>query len=435
MPDTYVTMQDVADDMLIAFQNQLKVVNTATQVFDKQFTNGHKDKGATLQVQRPNNNVVGDGATITTILDNSERYVNLTIDQRKHVVLDFLTKDLTLYARQDFFKRFIEPGAKALASVVDLAVADAMCKQAANFVGTPGVALSDESTIWAARSLMNKLGMPYDERYAFISEDMYQNVGHGLKSLFQPALVKDIIEDAMIGRLSGFDFFSTIHTRNHLSGTGDTVAAPAAGFVTAGTIAVATVSGDATLALTGILPSQTGVFKAGDKIYVDGVDVLGNPVYLVNPIDFTSTGKLACFEVTADVNSTIGGTATVPISIANTTIITDDPHPYRNLTGNIEIGGQVYLATARTGAGASVAKTYSVGMAYHPSSILFAAPPLIMPKAIPDAAKGVQTDPQTGISIRILETYDSTYDKVLTRMDIIYGLTVLQDRCVAVLGA
>ena len=51
MANTYVTMQEVAEDLLIDFENNLLVTATTQRGYEDDITNAHTDTGGTVKVR------------------------------------------------------------------------------------------------------------------------------------------------------------------------------------------------------------------------------------------------------------------------------------------------------------------------------------------------------------------------------------------------
>lgn len=429
MANTYVTMTEVAEDLLIDFQNELLITATTDRGYEDDITNAHTDTGGTVRVRKPVRYPVGDGATITGTTSTEEKYVDLTISFRKHVEANFTTNDLTLFAKDQFRKRFISPMAVHLANEVDRVVADEMGKAINYFIGTPGVQPATYKDAALESALMNKLAIRMPNRWLGFTENAYAemiSVGT-LQNSFDMQMTRDITRNGQLGKIANFQSYHSIFPRQQVAGIGDSSATPTSGFVTAGNVKTTVTSGN-TIVVENLQPSDTGVFLTGDKITIAGV-------YSVNPITLQSTGELMQFTVTADANSTAGSEATITVSPA---IISSATDPYRNISNTSGIpggvGSAITLATANTGAGSTIKLPYGINMAYVPEAVLFAAPPLVIPSSVVPRAAGQMTDPDTKVSIRMVESYDVINDKTITRADIIFGIKVLQDRIVGLLG-
>jgi len=134
-------------------------------------------------------------------------------------------------------------------------------------------------------------------------------------------------------------------------------------------------------------------------------------VFGVNPQSRQSTGSLQQFVVTANVSSDAAGNATIPIQPAITPT------------------GQFQTVTASPAAGAAItvvgaANTFSnQAIAFHRDSITLATADLPLPGGVDMAAR--KSDPQTGLSVRMVRQYNITTDLFPCRLDVLYGWATL----------
>lgn len=424
MADTFTTMQDVSEEALVQFHNQLGVVKSANKDVEPQFLKGHWDKGNTIKVRKPNRHLVSDDAVIASIPDTEERTVDLTLNYRKKVVMDFTTSDLTHYSRTDFTNRFITPAVIQLANETERVVVDQLVKKVYNHVGQAGTAPSSYADLTTVKAFLNKLGVPEDH-YFCMQEDSYASLisNANLQNSFLTPLNTNITRKYMAGALSAMDIMHSIFPTPQTAGLGDSTATPSNGYVAAGTVAANVANGATTIDITGLGASDTGVFLEGDKIYIEGF-------YSVNPLRPTlQTGEYIEFTVLADANSDASGDATISVSPTVRHLTTD---PYQNVNAQITSGANVFLASSNTGAGSTGKVPYKINVAYNKDAVQFAAPPLMVPK---DAVSlGSAVNPDTGISLRILEKYDVINDKNIIRLDILFGVLINAEYAVAYLG-
>jgi hypothetical protein len=431
MANTYITMQEVAEDLLIDFQNSLLVTATTWRGYEDDITNAHTDTGGSVKVRKPVRYNVGTGATITGTTSTVEKEVTLTVDQRRFVEANFTTQDLTLSAKDQFRKRFITPMGRDLANTVDNYNAALMGADLNYFLGTAGSAPAEYKDAALTNSFMDQLGIRAADRWLGYGTDTYAElISEGtLQNSFDLQLNKDVTRRGQLGQIADFQSYKTIFAPKQIAGIGDIAATPTAGFVSAGNVKTTVTSGN-TIIVENLGVSSTGVFNPNDKIKIAGY-------YSVNPITGDSTGKLIQFTITnaVPVDSDGSAEATITVSPAIISAATD---PYRNVSGSVGIlggaGSAISLASANSGVGSTTLLPYEINLAYVPEAVLFAAPPLMIPNSVVPKAAGLATDPETKISIRVLETYDGINDKIITRADILFGTQVLSDRIVGLLG-
>ncbi len=433
MANTNITMQEVAEDFLIEFKNNLLVVGTSDKQFEADMTRAHTDTGGSITIRKRVRYNVGDGATISSVDDREEKSTSLTIDKRKHVATDVTSREMTFDVKDRFNERVVAPMAKALANKVDRDLATDIGKEINYFTGTAGTrpsAYIDASDVAAG---MDLLGMPSEERWIGFGPLAYSSFisSSTLQNSFDQQLNRDITRNGQLGRIADMQSYKSVYVPRQLAGVGDSSATPSNGFVDAGNVKTIVTSGN-TIVIENLQPSTTGVFNPGDKIQIAGV-------FSVNPgPDHVSTGIPMQFTITntSAVDSDVSGEATITVSPSIISDVGGD-NPYRNISDPTGIQGgvtsAVSLASANSAAGASDTP-YEVNIAYNKGGIVFAAPPLALPFGVPAADMGTKTDPETGISIRMVRYYGGNNDTSTIRADVIYGYDLQQDFMYGLLG-
>ena len=419
----YQNAQEISDDILIDVQNELLITATTWKNYEKDVTKGMTDRGGSINVRIPQRFNVSDCEVITSIDDVKEKVTSLTITERKKTAANFTTNDLTLYAKKDFRNRFITPMASEIANEVDSFVGQQIANNTAYHVGTAGTSPASWKALAVAGSFMNKLALRKKPRWMGLSNDDYlESMSSGTlqNAASNQKISKDITRDGQLGMINGMQTYESVYIGTQAAGVGDNVSVPSGGYVAAGLVNGAV--GDGFTIVVDGLVDATQAFNQYDKIYIEGV-------YSVNPTSTKKiTGKYMQFTITNDPGTT-GTSRTLTVSPE---IIASSVDPFRNVSNAIPNDAKVFLATAATTA-AELNTPYSVNACYVPEGILFAAPPLILPRTVKFGS--VSTDPSTGISLRMIEDYDVITDKVITRVDVIFGMKVLPSRVVGLLGA
>jgi len=168
---------------------------------------------------------------------------------------------------------------------------------------------------------------------------------------------------------------------------------------------------------------MTSAGQTGSSITVDGftsglaalnqgdVFTIGG-VYAVNPQSRQSTGSLQQFVVTAATVDVVG-TATIPIYPP---IIPSGQ--FQNVSNSPANDATITFLGATSGGAAVVSPT---GLAFQKGAFTAAFVPLETPKAVEESY--METDPDTGVSMRYLLQYDGVRDMYVGRFDVMYGLT------------
>lgn len=387
--NTLLTPTIIGNELLMRFKNNLVFTKNCSNEYDEQFAQkGHKI-GDTFKLRVPNRYSATTGATLSE-QDNNEASVSLTIDTQKHVGFSFTSKDLSLTVDK-FGERYLDSAAVALANAVDVSGLTLAYQSTWNAVGTPGTVPSAFSTYLGAGQKMSENSAPVDDkRYMVVNPAMEATIVDNLKGLFQSSSEIDKqYKKGKMGVAAGFNWYMDQNVRAHTVGP------------LGGTPLVngASQSG-ASLITDGWTASAAARLKKGDVFTIAGV-------YAVNPVSGDTLASLQQFTVTADVSSDGSGNLTAAISPS---IVLTGP------TKNVSAAPADNAAITVLGAASTVTPQ---GLAFHKEAFCFAMAPLEVPMGV-HMAKSV-TDPETGISMRFVSSYDIVNDRFITRADILYG--------------
>jgi hypothetical protein len=161
-----------------------------------------------------------------------------------------------------------------------------------------------------------------------------------------------------------------------------------------------TANGASTLVTDGWTGSVANRLKAGDVFTVGSV-------YSVNPITKQSTGVLQQFVVTEDAAS--DGSGNVTISISPTIYSSGSRQNVDSLPQDGAAITPLHSASA----------IYTNNILYHEEAFTLGTADLEMPKGVDFAA--IASDPDTGVSIRVVRAYDINNDQFPCRLDVLYG--------------
>lgn len=410
MANVFRETQYVLDDTFIRFWNSLSFARTANRNLEADFKTLRFATGQTLNYRKEERYLGGEGATAT-----SEARVQiiqpLSITKQFHQMIDYTGFNLTFNRARDmpYLEMANAPRAKRLANMVETFIASEFQKKTYQAVGTPGVAIT-LNTIYDADRYMTQLAIPEDgKRYVGINPYDAQSLNNDLKSSFNPTVNTGALIDGFMGHLSSMDFFRTVFLQRQISGAGQAGGSPPDGFKLAGTVTNGPITGGNTISVTGLVAS-TLVFREGDIIEV--ADASG--VYMVNPLIYTSLRQRAQFVVTADVISTGGGTADIPV---NPEIIIDGAR--KNISAAIPNGAQMLLRN-----------DHEVSIAYHTQAVVFAAPPLKQLRGGVEAATSY-SDLYKLAMVYTLGSDVRNYQE-LDRMDVICGVAINPDFAVRI---
>ena len=400
--DTFLTHSMIAERALFDLMNELVLARNAYKGFNSDLTvpvGGYK-KGSSLTVHLPNKYRTKDGATIDTV-GVQENSTTITVDVHKHVAMDFLETDLTLKI-EDFSRKYTRPATIALGNIVDLLGCQEY-KNLYNLVGTAGVTPATYGVLTDCATRMDNEAVPREDRLCCFSPKAHWSMSDGeLKSVFQQNIVDRLLRKGFIGNFALMDFFMSQNIQTHTVGTWSTGST--------GVMNGATAEGATSLVTDGWAAS-TVILKQGDVFTVAAV-------YGVNPVSgqVWEGNELRQFVVTADVTSSAGGAATIPIS----------PKIYSSAAGEDYLAYQTVVTLPQNGAAITVVGTeataYPQNMAFHPDTFALTMVPFRRPKSAGKSVLWEQaSDPQLGLSITLCQAFDIQNYLEYTRLDILFG--------------
>lgn len=396
MAQTLITSQELTRRFLDVLHSNCVIVGSMDRSYEERFAKGGYDGqkiGPTLQIRKPNMFEVRSGWAMAQ-QDLTETYASLTIDTPRGIDLNFPDADLATRV-DDFEKRYIEPAAKRLSSEVDK-IAGAYIKnhtyQAGGTVGTQPNTTLIFST--AAKTLKNQL-VPIDgDIAAIICPDTEAVLSGGLTPLqFNPS--EDISKLWRTGKMSnmlGFNWSMSQVLSSHTCGT-RTNTTPIVSGATQGTAG--------TVAVTG----------AGNAVtYLEGDVVTFAGCYAVNPETKQQLSYLKQFRITQ--TCTADGSGNITLYIAPTLVVRG---AYQNCSDYPTSGG----AVSNVG---TASYTYTNDLLMHKKAFAFGSAPLIIPGGMDMAAASEMEN----LRIRFVRGYDIVNARMLSRMDLYFGVCELR---------
>ncbi len=361
--------------------------------------------GASIRIRRPVMFEATDGEVIEAgeTSDVEEATVLVALDQRKKVVFNFTSEELTLNI-EEARERYIKPSMVELAQQVESVIADAY-KAIYNFVGTPGTSPGSFLVVANAGAKLDNLGVPMDDdRSSFFDPNASVTLADSLRTVFPQEIAKKAIEQAAIGRYGGFNLFRNHSLKIHTPGVN--TGTPLVNGADQNTAYLDGADTNSQSLITdGWTINQTGIVVAGDVYTLAGVNS-------VNRRTREDTGELAQFVVLVDANSDGSGNATI---LTSPPIIIDGP--YQTVTDAPADGAQIKIISSLTpGDGLK----HRQNIAFHKNAITLATAQLDLPT---DGASASREN-FMGISIRAVRQYNITLDKNIFRFDILFTVKV-----------
>jgi hypothetical protein len=398
MSNSFLTVDMVTREALRVAHEQATFVGTVDRSFDESFT-GDPKIGATLRIRKPNEFTVRTSGRVMDVQDQSETNATVTVGTQYGVDMRFHSDELAL-SIDDFSERYISPAIKRLVSKVDSACIETATKATYNCVGTAGTVVGtsgDISAIHNARARLNQMLAPKDgDRFLQMDSVTMATVANGLKGLFLPnGDVSKAFREGLYARTAMADIYENERTLQFTVGSDVTGTTDAAAGVTDGGT---TLSADTASPVTYTL--NTVFTIAG--------------VYACHPETKQSLGYLAQFTNTAGTGS--GGDMTI------------SPPTY--LTGakqNVCSVSSAALATTDFDSKTLVAvgtanATLRQNLMYHKEAFTFVTANLPL---MSDSESCVRRQ-QDGISLRVWKGADIINDRLLMRIDLLWGFAAIR---------
>lgn len=395
MSNSLLTNDVISKECLMSLKNNLVFTRNVNREYSKEFAKTGAKVGNSFNIRKPSRYTVTSGRTLV-IQDSQDQSIPLTLDQQLHVGMAFSNDDRTLSIDR-FRERYIDPAMLALANKIDSQFYADMYKQVFQCVGIPS-ATALPSTLKGftyAKAKMELAGAPKGTYSATVDPLVQASLVEGLKGLFQSSeKIADQYETGVMGIAGGCKFMSTANVTKHTIGA------------LGGTPLMngATLDGATQLVIKGFSNSITQVLKKGDQISVGSV-------FAVNPQTRQSTGELAQFVVTADVNSDGSGAATVTLDRA-----IKASGQYQNVNAlPIDNAAITIFGSASAYAGIVCPQN----LVFHKNAFAMGVADLELPEDGAKASRAVDED--AGLSLCMTSQFDIVNYRNITRIDFLGG--------------
>jgi len=371
----------------------LKTIDKESQESFSQ-VNGY-NPGDTINISKPARFTVGTTADVTsTVQDVVEQKVSLALDKTRNVAVNLTSAEIaTDMSLKSWANRILKPAVSSLAQTIESECLTLAKNATYQSVGTGGSTVFDTNTMLSARSQLKQSLVPGTELFALLNSTATQSASNARKGLFnnQAELAKTYKSGA-IGAADGFTYLENNLLPLHTNGN-DIVFEVRTTVSTQG----------ATSLVVEALTTTTGTVTAGTVFTVAGV-------YSLHPITKVSTGQLQQFVSTTSVTADGSGYATLVVSPAMYTTGSQ-----ANITGFPTDGDAI------TPVG-GVSSAYFQNFTYAPSAFRFASAPLVLPDGTDMASQSTVN----GITVRVIRDYLPLTDKMLMRIDVLYGFAAVR---------
>lgn len=408
----FLTDDIIANEALRLLVNNLCAAKTVHRNYKREF----KAKGDTISIRKPFR-VRSTAGRVLSKKPTVDENITLTIDQQHHVGLEFRVNDRTLDIK-NFSEMYMKTPIETLANDVDYAVLGTYngIFNTSGSAGTRPGAFIDFANMGAK---MTTLGVPKDRRRRSVMPPfVVAELSDQVTTLQNASMVQNAWTEDYLGRVAGFETFESQNLPVHEVGA------------YAGTPLIdGTITNGSSITTDGWSASVTGLLKAGDVITISGVNS-------VNPQNYSNTGMLMEFVVTADVDSDGTGSATIPISPAlndGTATITNSEGQTITLDAKQNVTA-LPLDNAPITVKGVAGGEYEQVMNYHQEGIALVVADMHIPETA-RVAKRV-SDPKTGISLLMTADFDINEHTEIYRFDVLFGTKVIYpELCQRVYGA
>jgi hypothetical protein len=214
----------------------------------------------------------------------------------------------------------------------------------------------------------------------------------GLKGTFAQNVAKDIITRGFLGQIANLGIYMDQNVQRHTNGAFTSGATPLMNGTTA--------SGASSLVTNGWSGSNT--VKKGDIFTVAAV-------HGVNGMSGAALPDLRRFAVTAD-NADTGADMTLAVT------------PSVVSSGAYQTVDAVPITAAPLTFVGSESTAYAQNLVFHPNAFALVTVPIELPSGVWGAR---ESDPDLGLSIRVVKQYDIDADEEIIRLDVLYGTKTL----------
>ncbi len=392
--NSLLTISMITKESARILKNNLGFAKSVNRQYDDSFARSGAKIGSVINIRKPVRYTTTTGPALN-IQDITDQSVALTLNTQAHVDFMFSSKDLELSV-DEFSGRYLAPAVNALCNKIDYDGLTLVNKSVWNSVGTVAVTPATALVALQARQKLMENSCPVDGNIsACVNPATEAALVDGLKGLFQSSeRIKEQYEKGMMGQGLGMVWKMDQNIQSHTIGNQ----------VGVGISACATAQTGANIITNNWTATVTNILLPGDVITFAGTNS-------VNPVSFADTGNLAQFVVQTAVSTNGGGYVTVVVSPS---IVTSGP--YQNVTAGVANSSAVLTFGA---ASTYANKNTPNNVVFHKDAFVLGMADLPLPGGTDMADRA--SDPEAGISLRVVRAYDIVNDVWPTRMDVLYG--------------
>ena len=418
MANVVLNPQIIASTAARILENELVMTRRVYRGYEEEFekkVNGY-DVGDTISIRKPQQFRVRTGA-VASLQDMAEGKMSLTVNLQRGIDFGFTGVELTLKI-ETLAERVIKPAMIRLANQIDVDLMS-LYSSVPNWVGQPvtGADAVIDSFAKFARGTerLDQFGVPQDDRSAVLSPESYWALAGSQTALFMQQIGNQAYRQGEIGQIGGVATYMSQNVPTFV-GPGN-LDAPA---TVTGAQSTTWAAVKDTEAMPGTMSLVTGAWT-GATVKAGTVFTIGSgatAVKAVNPQTKAVLPFQQMFTVVADAAVTTGAatlTITPPIIPAAGAANADLPW----VTTDIGAGAGAALNIVGDASGA-----YRQNMIFHRNAFALVMVPMVKAPGAVDVAR----ETYKGTSVRLIPYYDGTNDISNYRLDVLYGVKVIDNR-------
>ena len=396
MANTFITPTWVTKDVASFWKNSIKLVGTFDRQWDESFRN--KPEGAqigyTVNARIPQRFTVTEGQALQQQAIFNQT-VPITINHQQNVGMGWSSADATL-AVEEVQNRYTMPAGESLANKCDVVAGQEVYKSVYYSIGTPGTAITANSTYLNGVAKLQNVGVPAP-LCAVLDPLSQAAILNANLSLFNPqGQIGEYFKSGQFGAdaLGIDDWYYDPNMPIHTTGT-----------LTTSTIVV-TAAGQtgSTLTLSGL---GTYALKQGDVFTIDGVNS-------VNPVSYADTGEKQQFVMTGDQS----GSSTMTIAFSPPIITSGQ---LQTVTASPALSAAVtFVGQTATVSGTMAATKSRQSLIFNEGAFAFVM--VDLKENLAGARTAMARSKEAQITMRWVEQYNIQTDQNPSRVDILYGV-------------
>lgn len=391
-----LTTDMVTREALRIAHEKSQFLGTIDRSYDDSFAKTGAKIGSTLRVRLPNQYTRTTGTRVMDLQEQAEISNTIVVATQDHVDMPFNSADLAL-SIDEFSSRYIAPAMAVLVSGIE-SDALALCTKATyNVAGTPGTALTDLVAVGAARAKLNQGLAPKDGNRNIQCDSVTMGgLVNGLKGLFQDsAQIKEQYREGMIGRTAMADWYENDRMWTLTNGSDVITSTDAAAAVT---------DGGNTISFAATTSAQCTI---GSVFTIAGV-------YGCHPETKAPYSTLQQFTL-------VSGGATSGTSTMSPAVYLTGPRKNVVGAGGVALTPSSFNSQVMTWVG-NASTSYVQNLMYHKEAFQFVTADLPLMGDSLECARRTQD----GLSLRVWQKSDIVNDRMLMRIDCLYGIAALR---------